>query len=384
MLRLDFLNEDYDLDEIIAAYTDGSIDNFKGDEDFLEFLITYSLGIDFEEDKFDEYQKFAKRDGFLNMMLLDEYGYFGKKLYKIYEICNKNKVDFVRVCDLIGKYSIKHSLEKETIDKNLQLKKPVSFFDDSIVLSNGTIPKYNLDARGDFGYDLKFNEELEYDHELERSLRRRINESIRENNDNISLLEEMPSYVEKKRLEEEEKENKKVKDDHLVNINNLFFGSEELDLSGGVLGFNMRVISWFEYTNMEMLNYHIFRSIPEGDYCLLDDNGKIHIPSEILKKDNVSVGPYSPIRSVKIANLSTIFKEALKKMENDSIENEVNILRCKSLLELLENKEMVTVGEIKEFESIIRILYEISFGEIFSDDKDKIYDIDDEGHKYKK
>ncbi len=44
MLKLDFLNKDYSLEEVIQAFTDGDIENFKGDNDFLDFLISYSLG----------------------------------------------------------------------------------------------------------------------------------------------------------------------------------------------------------------------------------------------------------------------------------------------------------------------------------------------------
>ena len=34
MLRLDFLRNSYYLSDIVDAFTDGSLDNFKGDEDF--------------------------------------------------------------------------------------------------------------------------------------------------------------------------------------------------------------------------------------------------------------------------------------------------------------------------------------------------------------
>ena len=43
MLTLDFNNKSYSLGEIVDSYTGGTIDNFQGDEDFLEFLISYSL-----------------------------------------------------------------------------------------------------------------------------------------------------------------------------------------------------------------------------------------------------------------------------------------------------------------------------------------------------
>ena len=121
MLKLDFLNKDYSLEEVIDAYTDGDIVNFKGDEDFLNFLISYSLGGHLDGPDADKYEEYKDYDGLLNIMRLDEYGYFGKKLYQIYEICNKDKFEFMKTCKLIGSYSIKHTLEKETIDTN---KKP--------------------------------------------------------------------------------------------------------------------------------------------------------------------------------------------------------------------------------------------------------------------
>lgn len=39
MLRLDFLNKSYSFEEVINTYTDGDVANFKGDEDFLNFII---------------------------------------------------------------------------------------------------------------------------------------------------------------------------------------------------------------------------------------------------------------------------------------------------------------------------------------------------------
>lgn len=366
MLKLDFMNEQYNLEQIIDAYTDGSLDNFKGDEDFLTFIISYSLGDNLEGPDADKYKEYARYDGLLNIMRLDEYGYFGKKMYQIYEICEKDKIKFMRVCDMIGKYSIKHWIEKETIDRNLELKEPVSFLDDSIVLSTGTIPKHEH-----FRYGITYDEEQEYKHELERSLRRRINESIKKNNENISLLEEMPSYVEKERLEQEALEAKRVKDDYEININNIYYGKETLDLSGGLFNMNMGMISWFEDTSIGMLNYRVFRSVPEGDYCLLDNEGNIHIPEEVVKKDNINIGPNSPIRKVQIASIPKLFELGIKKLEQDPIQNEVTILRLKSMLEILENKEKLTVGELKNYEEVIRILYEDTFGPMFKDNDDE-------------
>ena len=81
MLRLDFLNKEYNLDEIINAFTDNNLNNFNGDKDFLNFLMSFSLGNYLEGEEEDKYKEFAMYNGLLKIMRLDEYGYFGKKLY---------------------------------------------------------------------------------------------------------------------------------------------------------------------------------------------------------------------------------------------------------------------------------------------------------------
>lgn len=135
--------------------------------------------------------------------------------------------------------------------------------------------------------------------------------------------------------------------------------------------------NWFEYMNMDIMNYHVFRSVPTGDYCLIDSNGKIHIPADIVSKDNVSVSNNSPIRGVKIMNI--------KKIVEDNIENtddEMELLKLNGLLEHLEDKERIQVSELEQYESTIRNLFEKSQGSIFSNkDKDHKTDLDESGNK---
>lgn len=256
----------------------------------------------------------------------------------------------------------------------------MDFIDDSIILSSGKKTVYDPDKTFVFRYDLEFEEEMEYDYELERSLRHRINQSIKENGDNVSLLEEMPSYIDKSILEEHERANKKVQDEHVVDVNNLFFGTKNMSVSSGILKMNMNSISWFEYTNMDMFGYHIFRSIPEGDYCLVDDEANIHIPEEILSENDILIGPNSTIRNVNIANIPTIFENAIRILEENPTENEETILTSKAMLESLEYKGNLTVGEIRNYDDIIRELYEIAYGEIFNRN-DADYDMGEDYHK---
>lgn len=140
MLKIDFMNKSYSVEEIIDAYTAGDINNFKGDEDFLNFIISYAVGKYLEGPDAEDFMEYAEYDGTTNMMLLDEYGYLGEKLYQLYEICGKDKNRFIILCGFIGKYSIGGVLDKSLIDINLMLTHPVDFIDDSIVLSSGTKP----------------------------------------------------------------------------------------------------------------------------------------------------------------------------------------------------------------------------------------------------
>lgn len=364
MPKIDYTEREYGLDEIIEAYTDGSLDNFKGDQDFLDFLISYAIGDFIEGPDADKYKTYAEYDGYLNVMSLDEFGYLGQKLYRLYEICEKDKLKFIEFCTYIGKISLSRMIDKKLVDKNLELKEPVPFIDKSIILSNGRKPIVDIKEKIPFK-ELTFDEKCEYEHEINRSLSSRINESIKRNNDNVEPVPEMPSYISIKQKEEEEENKKRVPEDYRVNINNLYYGSETYSASGGELGLNMKLVSWFEYTNMDFLEYHFFRSIPSGDYCLVDNNGQIHIPKNIINHNNITIGPNTPIRSVNIANIPTILISAIRKLEEEPIVNEASILNLKSLLELLETKNTISVAETKQYGSIIRTAYEIAYGEIF-------------------
>lgn len=372
MLTLDFMNEDneYSFEEIVSAVTGGSIDNFKGDKDFLDFFISYGIGKFIEGDMYKEYSKY---DGLLNFMYLDYCGYFGEKLYKIYEICGKDKMQFLRTCALIGKYvEINRALKKETIDANLSLENPVSFVDDNIILSDGTIPKFDpLNYMDPFGVWGDWGElRDEYHYECERSLRRRINESIRTSGENVPLLEEMISYCEKEKKETDEKEALKVSDDHKLRLENVYFGKEYVESSG----FSAGMMSWFENLNFKILNYHVFRSLPEGEYFLVDDLGNVHIPDEIMKKGNVEIGPNSVIRKVSMANIRQVLRFSIEKLvEEDSFENEEFIFRIRALLENLELHEEIALGELKKYQDVIAKIYELVFGSTFGDEDENNY-----------
>jgi len=373
MAKFDFFNKSYNLKEIIDGYMNGSLDNFKGDEEFLDFLISYTLGDNLEGPDADNYKEYAKYNGLLSIALLDQYDMLGETLYKIYEICNKDKMNFIRVCHHIGEYTIRHTFNRETIEVNLKLSHPVEFVDDSIVLADGTKPVYDYDNGIIDPYHMLKNVKKadEYEWELERSLRHRINESIKANGDDIELLEEMVSFAENEKIKKETEEAKLVKDDYEISINNLYFGKQTLDVSGGILGINMECISWFEDTNVGILNYKILRSVPDGDYCMVDSQGNIHIPEEVVSKGNAKIGPNSPIRKVQIASVSNLFESEIEKLEEDPINNEEDLYNLKGVYELLQQRGSIAVGELNKYYSVIRAMYESCFGEMFKTDSNQ-------------
>ena len=210
-----------------------------------------------------------------------------------------------------------------------------------------------------------------------------INESIKKNGDDIELLEEMISYKEKESTEQKKLEDKKVKDNYEIDINNIYYGKEILDLSGGVLNMNMQSVSWFENTNVKLLNYHIFRSVPVGDYCMLDSKGNIHIPNEIVTSNDISIGPNTPIRKVEIASVPQLFNQVIEKFEEDPIKNESKILEYKGILEILNCKQKLSVEELNKYEPMIREMYEYLFGAIFNSDNDHEKEVRDEPRHYR-
>jgi len=384
MPRFDFFNNDYPFNEIIDGIIDGDMKNIKNDQDFLDFIIYYAFGKEINGEIDKRYEKYIECCGVLNFVLLDNYDLLDKKLYKLYEMCDKDKIKFIRLCHHIGQYGgFRNTFTKEEILTNLSLKEPVDFIDENLLLPNGENPEFSFQDAYYSPYNIPKNLYDEYNYELERSLIHRINESIKKNGDDIEPLEEMISYKEKEEAKRKKLEDKKVKDDYEININNIYYGKEILDLSGGVLNMNMQSVSWFENTNVRLLNYHAFRNVPSGDYCMLDNKGNIYIPNKTVSSNNISIGPDTPIRKVEIISVPKLFDKVIEKLEDDPIENESKILEYKGMLEMLNYKQKLSVKELNEYEPMIRGMYEYLFGSIFNSDNDHEKEISDEPRHYR-
>ena len=157
-------------------------------------------------------------------------------------------------------------------------------------------------------------------------------------------------------------------------VDNLFFGREHHNMLGGMLGIGMTLVSWFEYTNMDIMNCHVFRSVPSGDYCLIDNTGKIHIPNGILHKNDVAIAPSTHISCVNIMSVKKIIEENIRIAEEDN--DEMALIELKGLLEFFDDKEKISVGELKEYEPTIRALFEKAQGSLYDDEKNRNYSAD--------
>lgn len=372
MKKFNFLEKDYTIDEFIEGITDGDITNFKNDEDFLDFLIYYTYGEFLKgEDLNKEYlEKYSCRRGILIIDMLDGYDIRGKKLYQMYEVCNKDKIKFMRVLHHFGSI-YKERFKKDEVLTNLNLTESVDFIDENLIFIDGKNPKEYFSSDAILGYDDIDNEvNEEYWHDLRKSLIDRINESIKKNNDNVPLLTPIKSYKEEKEEEQRKIDEKKVKPDYEIPVDNLFFGRETYDVSGGILNLNMKMVSWFENTGVRFGNYYFFRSVPMGDYCLVDSRGNIFIPNKKIEQEGISILPNNPIRNVDIASIKRILGDYLQKLIDDPIENEEEILHTKGIIEYLENTNTIKVSDLDKLDLLIRDAYENSYGEIF-DDSDK-------------
>ena len=182
------------------------------------------------------------------------------------------------------------------------------------------------------------------------------------------MLLEIKTYEQEQKELNDEINSKKVPNEYAIDVNNLFFGKYTSNLGGGIINLNFNLVSWFENMNMRIGNYFVFRSVPSGDYCLIDESGKIYIPDKQIETNGISILPTSPIKYVDIASVKHILEESLKKL--DPIEDEEILLGVKGLLELIDNNVTITVAELENYEPIIRQCFEMSFGKIFEQDSD--------------
>ena len=171
MPKFDFFNNDYPFNEIIDGIIDGDMKNINNDQDFLDFIIYYAFGKEINGELNKKYEKYIECDGVLNFVLIDHYDLLGKKLYKLYEMCDKDKIKFIRLCHHIGKYAgFRNTFSKEEILTNLALKEPVDFIDENLLLPNGEKPEFLFQYTRYFPYDIDMDLYDEYNYELERTL----------------------------------------------------------------------------------------------------------------------------------------------------------------------------------------------------------------------
>lgn len=339
--------DSYSIEEIVDGLVGNS--NCKNDISYINILTKLvDKSIDFDSSLF---------------LFIIEHGIIEDLLYRIYEICNKDENEFFRVLCHIKKVGVNKGFRKEEIITNASLDKPVEFIDKSIMLLNGENPEEKFSP--DFGqiYDVSRILEDAYCQDIKASLIRRINARIKETNNDLPLLPEIKTYEQDQNELINEINSSKIPDDYSINVNNLFFGKYTSEVSGEIISLSSSLVSWFENMNMRIGNYFVFRSVPSGDYCLIDESGKIYIPSKPVEANGISILPTSPIKYVDISSVKHILEESTKKL--DPIEDEKILLGIKGLLELIDNNVTITVAELENYEPIIRSCYEMLFGKMF-------------------
>ena len=350
----------YTVGEIVYILTNGDIKNFKGDMDFLDFILSYGFG---KGSKY--YNKEDVECNVLNFFQLDAYGLLGEKLYKIYEACNKDKKEFIKTCDAMCGYGFYHMFDEETIKRNLELDIPVKFVDDNIVLSNGEKCVYDIDSKEvllprKFGLEIYSDDYEELAYEMERSLRKRINERLKEQGDD-NLLEEKISFQEQKekeRIEEEtkrkEEEAKRIPPDYMIDVNNLYYGF----MVSKVEFIEFKEIVVLENNNVGIGRYASFRSIPDGNYLLIDAEGNV------FRDTYPSMGENSE-RHVNIVQVTKMLDEFVNEKLNYGNVNAETIEFFGSLSSLLKDRGYIPVEELKDFYEIFQVVYENLYGPIF-------------------
>ena len=177
-----------------------------------------------------------------------------------------------------------------------------------------------------------------YSQNLRYSLIKRINAKIKESDSKLDLLPEIKTYEQEQKELDEEINTKKVPNDYAIDVNNLFFGKYTSNLGGGIINLNFNLVSWFENMNMRISNYFVFRSVPSGDYCMINEEGKIYIPDKPIENNSISILPTSPIKFVDIASVKHILEESLKKLDPIEDEDEFEIDEKEKVKERFESR----------------------------------------------
>ena len=276
------------------------------------------------------------------------------------EMSGENRNDFYRLVPFVNRmFSLKD------ITNNLKLNEPVCFIDQNIFDMYPTYNKYRKEADWD--------QKQQIEQEIKSKFAIRYNEQVKKENANLPYLD--ISVL-------EETEISKMDDNDEVLLHNLYFGTANYDYSGGILGIDFSHVAWFERQNLvwklgsKVVN--VLREIPSGEYVLVDKNGKICSIDEIQRvNDEISINPNSIVRSVDVVSLDKILSDSKEKIQtvtqfSDDNEEYLPIVENTMFNNFYDKNDKVKVSKVFDLNSVVRPLYEFSYGVMFNSNESEV------------
>lgn len=236
----------------------------------------------------------------LDLMTLDELDIVGDTLVKLWKLCEKDKEYFKKTISYVTGGMLRKVFTEDEIRKNLELEKPIPF-----------IPKSD---EAPFLFKLSPYKDKELYDKLIFTLRKTLvmeyNKAIKAlNDDNFKELP-LPELAKKE-------EAPSIPAETLLNINDLYFGHVIIDLTGGVLGINMTTYGLFEkqknIVKVDERVCYVVRSIPDGDYSIIDEFGNLVEHNQEVEVNGVSILPTKSVQSLAIAKVTKYLREAEEK-----------------------------------------------------------------------
>lgn len=269
---------------------------------------------------------------YLRIMYLDENNIRGDLLEKLWNLCDK---DIKRFC---GVLSYTWIFDEEVFRNNLLLDKPVFPIDEKVfskypsmkLLKMGTMldEKTSIEDYIDNRFVEKYNQEV--DAEYAPLPKGEIKEAYKE-----------PA----------------MSDDFNILLKDLYFGVAEYDVTGGVLGLNVKKDAWFLNTNETCLindvAYAIFREIPSGEYIAVDENGALKTPEKTINvNDEITLLPNHFVRSLQFNDINSILSDA-KNRDEDNKPVEVEVLDFYNKM-----NNSIRIDQLNDLEKVVKPIYE--------------------------
>lgn len=330
MAKFDWNRDEVTVQEILDMFQDGE----EFPDELLEELT--SMVVEVRHDNLS----------ILDAISLEQTGIVGKKILKLWNINPKIFMQNVHFCLLIG---------KDDAMKNLELEESVPFYRDE-----------NPKTRWEI---VKMDNYEEYKRVLLNDYIIRYNmQAIKEGKPILNL--EIPKTEEKA---------EPVNEEEVIPFNDFYYGTEILDLSGGIGNFNLQFATTMQNMNMALtvkeMTVSVFRKIPEGEFVLLKSDGSVLIPDEKIE-DKLTIFPNKKTQAVNIVSLTKLVMDTKEKLESEFNLSNIGIDEYQTIQALIEALEVrfnkgICVKDIREADKYITPLYEYTYGELIKKDSSR-------------